>query len=493
MTEIRTEVCIIGGGPAGSAAAIRLAALGHAVCVVERHAPPRRRVGESITPGIWAQLELLGLRKRVEGAGFLLAHEADVRWAEAHAQRVAERGPGLLVDRARFDALLLEAAAERGARIVAPASARRAERDSDGWRVEVTAGGGPVTIAARFVVDASGRRGFLPGARRPSAPRTLALYGYWRGDGLPARTQVEAGPDAWYWGAPLPDGSFNAMVFVDPGAPRIEGRARLEAAYRDLLARSELLAGCVRACLVDGVHACDATAHADAHPIGDGWIKLGDTGLALDPLSSTGVEQAVQSALVGSIAVHTMLARPANAGLAEQLYRDRQTEAAARHAAWAAGHYAEVHRHVERPFWRGRATAARPLSAEPEAPGAAPERTGAAPELAGAPPELAGTHDMAPELLRDPLRRVALSPRAAFATVPCLDGDFVEARRALHHPGLARPVVFVDEVPLAPLLEPLRAGTPLLALMRALSAQVPLPRALRIAGWLCRHDVLVAA
>ena len=47
-------------------------------------------------------------------------------------------------------------------------------------------------------------------------------------------------------------------------------------------------------------------------------------------------------------------------------------------------------------------------------------------------------------------------------------------RCALHHPGLARLIVFLDEIPISPLLEPLYDGTTVVAQMRALSAQISL-------------------
>ena len=53
------------------------------------------------------------------------------------------------------------------------------------------------------------------------SPRTLAMWGYWRGvanTGNEAR--VEATQDSWYWGAPLPDCTFNAAVFMDASSER---------------------------------------------------------------------------------------------------------------------------------------------------------------------------------------------------------------------------------------------------------------------------------
>ena len=120
-------------------AALRLARLGHEVCVVERHAFPRPHVGESLTPGVWPLLDALGVVESVRRGGFLPALEALVRWEDATGRRVHGRAgaTGLLVDRGRFDALLLGAAASAGVRVLQPAVAQRPERTSGGWVLPV--------------------------------------------------------------------------------------------------------------------------------------------------------------------------------------------------------------------------------------------------------------------------------------------------------------------------------------------------------------------
>lgn len=479
MTTIRTDVCVVGGGPSGASAALRLASLGHEVVLLERGDAPKRREGESLTPGVWPILGVLGLVDRVVSEGFRPSVESSVLWSGEREERVEQRArePGLIVDRARFDGLLRMAAEERGARVLSSVAARRVDRAGAGGGVRIeaeTAGRGSLVVEARFVVDASGRAGFLPGARRPTAARTLALHGYLRGEGLPDVTQVEAVENGWLWGAKLADGTFSAMVFVDPEAVAGAGRAGLEPLFRARLAASRLFEAGARADLVGGVRARDATAYADPGSIGVDFIKVGEAGFALDPLSSTGVEKAMQTALTGSLAVHTILARPHDAQLAVAFQADRQREAVERHAAWAAEHYREPVRFADRPFWRRRASPA--------------VHSGSAPAPAPVPAPLGGPDPAA--LLHCP---VALSAEAQLVETPCIVGDFIEARGALQHPSLGRPVAFLGGVEVASLLGEVERGGTLLDIVRRWSPGLPMQRGLEIAAWLLARGVLGAA
>src|SRR5690348_17895481 len=102
-----TDVCVIGAGPAGSILAARMAQLGHDVCLIERVSFPRSRLGESLSPGILALLETVDARVAVEAARFRPAVGALVKWGTRAAARRDAGERGLLVDRGRFDALLL--------------------------------------------------------------------------------------------------------------------------------------------------------------------------------------------------------------------------------------------------------------------------------------------------------------------------------------------------------------------------------------------------
>src|SRR4051812_30726999 len=117
--DARYDVCIVGGGPAGSVTALRLAKLGYRICVIERFMFPRPHVGESLTPGTYPILDVLGLRGSILALELAEPEETRLRWATPNTERLAasQRGTGLMVDRATFDTLLLQAAAAAGARV----------------------------------------------------------------------------------------------------------------------------------------------------------------------------------------------------------------------------------------------------------------------------------------------------------------------------------------------------------------------------------------
>ncbi|MEU4766427.1 FAD-dependent oxidoreductase [Actinosynnema sp. NPDC023794] len=443
------DVCVVGGGPAGSVCALRLARLGHRVVLLERRPFPRPHVGEALSPGVRPLLDVLGLPDALDGS--LPSQGTLARWEDTTTRLVAPDPRAVTVDRGRFDHALLAAARAAGASVRQPSRAGRPRRAAAGWDVPLRHD----VLRARFLVDASGRHRVSGGTTTATGSRTLALHAAWPGAGP---TRIGTGPQAWCWGAPLPDGAFRAMAFVDPDLLRRHAFdvARL---YHHLLDTTGLFADRPR---VREVAVCDATAYRDDDPVTEDCVKVGEAAFTLDPLTSSGVDSALHSAMAAAVTVHTILTDGDRAA-ALAFYRDSRDRTAARHATWTAAHYDRHQPHRDEPFWRRRA----------------------APPPAARPPR-----QLTPDDLHRPVR---LSADAVVVPTPCPVGDIVTMRRALTHPALSSPVAHVADTELAPLLDYLDRARSLADLLRAWSAHLPPHRAEETAKWLFDQGLLVMA
>ncbi|MCB1231845.1 MAG: NAD(P)/FAD-dependent oxidoreductase [Verrucomicrobiae bacterium] len=457
-----TDICIVGGGPAGSVLAIKLAQHGWGVCLVERATFPRRHLGESLTPGVLALLESIGADRAIERAAFPRVHRVSVSWEEVR-ERDDPQGKGMLVDRGEFDRILLDQARNAGVMVLQPAMVKNLQSDGVGWKVTLEEVGRMTPVQVRFLADATGRAGVLPRRRRRTGPRTIALHGYWSGKGLPGNPRIEAGSREWYWGVPLPDGTYNTLVFLDPRDLRALPGS-LEEKFLRLIASSSLLPPEAEAKLIDGVQAIDATPFLDEECVTANSIKVGDAAMALDPLSSSGVQKAIQSALAGAAVVNTLLKCPESGEIAKQFYHRSLDDASNSHRTWARGHYGKVAMKRPTSFWQERAgkNEARPetidhLSAE-----------------------------MSPEI------PVKLAPQVSIVPTPCLVDDFITSRPAVTSPNLDAPVAFLGGVELAPLVCQVRPGMTQAELVRHWMPEVPPSKGWAIARWLIARGMLIS-
>jgi flavin-dependent dehydrogenase len=456
------EVCVIGAGPAGTVLAARLAQLGYRVHLVERARFPRRHVGESLSPGVMPLLASAHMHDIIERAAFPRVSGVWVKWADELTLRQDDREQGILVDRGQFDLRLLDRTRDLGVRVYQPARILEQSWDGAQWRVRIDADGNQIDLCVDLVADACGRR--QTRQRALAGPSTIAVYGYWRGRSLPTMPRIEAGRDAWYWGVPLPDGTYNTLVFMDPEQLRCIAGVTLTERFLRALEGSDLLENCSDAELVEPPRAIDATAYLSNQPVTTNRIEIGDAAVAIDPISSSGVQKAIQTALSGAVVVNTLLRRPDSAETAINFYRGQLEDSFERHRRWAGQHYREVADHNDHSFWSTRAASF---------PG---------PDLSSAPAADRRTSMTTP---------LAISRDLKFVPTPCLRGDFVSTADALHHPRLASPLVFLGGRELAPLLQELRPSLTLEQIAQSWSRRMPFASGMAIAGWLVNHGILV--
>jgi flavin-dependent dehydrogenase len=223
------------------------------------------------------------------------------------------------VPRAEFDRLLLDHAKTNGADVRQPAQAVAAAFDDSGATVTYDHDGTRHEARVAVVVDASGRSGFL--ARRQSkrrfdpALRNVALHAQYEAVGR--RSGRRAGdivivmrPDrGWFWFIPL-SATITSVGVVLPKDMHVAASGRsLEQALDHYVSQTpaavERMAGARRTspARFDADYSYDSSQLA-----GHRWMLVGDAGVFLDPVFSTGVLLAMQSGLEAADAIDDALA-----------------------------------------------------------------------------------------------------------------------------------------------------------------------------------------
>lgn len=311
-----TDIAIIGAGPAGAAAAAWLARDGWSVQVLERQHFPRFSIGESLLPQCMVYLEQCGLLESAQAGEFQAKNGAAfchrARYAAIDFRDKFSSGPGTTwqVERADFDQRLIEGARRAGAQIhfgvsvvgfhAHPQQPCLQLEDEQGRRH---------TLKARFVLDASGYGRVLARLEKldrpsPLAPRT-ALFTHVE-DHIEAaeydREKILIGvhpQDAttWYWLIPFRSGRASVGVVTAPDQADAAGDSddqrlwnllRQEPRFSRLLSHAQPRREVQR---IGGYSADIERLH------GPGFAILGNAGEFLDPVFSSGVTIALDSAL----------------------------------------------------------------------------------------------------------------------------------------------------------------------------------------------------
>lgn len=225
-----TDALVVGGGPAGSSSALRLARAGFDVSVLERAPFPRTKVcGEYVSPGACNALAELGLLEAMAAEAFPLRAIALAGFGKEPVRlRLPDRG-ALSIPRSRFDEILLEAACKAGATAIG-GSFLEVEEARDRLVVSYRDRAGAIrAIECRVLVGADGA--FSTVAQRSGMARRRRRGGRWAvGGHLTGQKDEEAlemfvGPGGYYARNPLGRGTANSML-VMPEARRGEDADR---------------------------------------------------------------------------------------------------------------------------------------------------------------------------------------------------------------------------------------------------------------------------
>jgi flavin-dependent dehydrogenase len=335
------KVLVVGGGPAGSIAALTLNKLGHEVELYERSVFPRYRIGESLLPGTMSLLYRLGLQEKINAAGFIKKPSATFLWGQDQAPwtfsfstpHVADWvfDHAIQVKREEFDALLLKEAQDRGVRVYSGTAVRDVDVSSpDEVRLSVEGPEVSGTVRGDYLVDASGSTSILVkklGLRRfDDFYRSLAVWSYFKcpdpftGD-LKGTTYSITFEDGWVWMIPLKGDVYSVGIVVDQSkSTEIQQKGQAQF-FKDTLSK------CRRAMdilgdaeMVDEVRIVRDWSYDTTTYSAGRFFLAGDAACFTDPLFSQGVHLAAQSAVSAAAAIDRLQTHPDEADSIHQWY-----------------------------------------------------------------------------------------------------------------------------------------------------------------------------
>ncbi|MFY9310740.1 MAG: NAD(P)/FAD-dependent oxidoreductase [Bacteroidia bacterium] len=312
MQTEKTDVLVIGAGPAGSIASSILHQQGFKVKVVEKEKFPRFVIGESLLPRVMDHLEDAKLLDAVKAAGFQEKFGAKfVRGEEICDFNFSNQfSKGWTwtwqVPRGQFDKILIDTVASMGVSVEQETGVTDIKfNGTESLTTVVDKQGNTKTIEAKFIVDASGYGRVIPrmfNLDKPSnfEPRKTHFVHFRdlkRPGGIDGNriTVVVHQQRTWIWIIPFSNGFTSVGFVADPEffkdfpedpVERMKGIIAADDNTRERFKDAEM---------IFTPRTIEGYAISTKQLFGDGFVLCGNATEFLDPVFSSGVTFAMES------------------------------------------------------------------------------------------------------------------------------------------------------------------------------------------------------
>lgn len=325
MADDPTDVLVVGGGPAGSATALRLVRAGYSVTLLDRATFPRHKVcSEYTSPETIRQLDLLGvlpvldaeLGTALRGTSVTAAGGNTLTGHFARAGGTPFRPTGLALPRFVLDHVLLRAAADAGVVVREGTTLLDLDGAHDAHRaVQVRVRDGTVhRMRARVVVGADGLRSTVArraGLRRAGRLRRVAFVAHVHNvQGLSDTAELHVGRRGYVGLNPLGGGTTNVALVV-PSADAMHAKGDARAFVQQSLEHLPGVRGRVDMTRMTGDLMVTGPFDASTRrSVDDALLLVGDAADFFDPFTGEGICTALAGAALAAEAIERALRQP---------------------------------------------------------------------------------------------------------------------------------------------------------------------------------------
>jgi flavin-dependent dehydrogenase len=336
------DAIIVGGGPAGSSAAIHLARRGARVLLAEQERFPRAKLcGEFISPECLDHFQRLGALQPLSTSGGVPVGETIFYTTSGRDVAVPSAwfgnsgGAALGLSRAEMDRRLLESARVAGVEVLEEATASNLlleDKRVNGVRLNMP-GGETREVRARLTLDATGRQRLLSklfqrATAEESDRRRAELVAFKahleNTEGTSGVCEIYFYPGGYGGLSPVENGLSNLCFIVRAGDVRERGSdpARL---MKDVVMKNKRAARTLGRARADDRWLGVALENFGRNELvtAEGLIAIGDAASFIDPFTGSGILMALESGEVAAEVTSDWLRSPFDEGRTfEALARD---------------------------------------------------------------------------------------------------------------------------------------------------------------------------
>lgn len=350
------SIGIIGGGPAGIAAAIKLKLYGFKVVLLNASKSNQITVGEHLAAEAFHELKKLNIPETILNNYSIPCTEVQNAWGNTeihHNESIFNPfGESYILSRPNFDNALLKHCEKIGVTVFLESRVSKIIKNETNWTLFFN----KENIEVDFVIDASGRTSkFNFGVVEQKKKKKDTLVGVTKhlinkqvGKVCKSHLLVESTSNGWWYTVEVATGETVSTFMTDPKILTTSGVSHSEFWKEQLNDSIHTKARLNLKQVPDGVYIQSAHSQIASQIYGEGWLKVGDAAQSFDPLSSAGIIKGFKMGQTAAEALFNFIKGNTNA---LQVYESDIKQQYKDYLIKREAYYRQEKRWIYKPFW----------------------------------------------------------------------------------------------------------------------------------------------